>query len=365
MRTQFVGMALLLMVASCAWAETPTATPLTAGSYRLEQCVITQPGSHPAVYYTRADGQVEAVEVSTGKVLWHTGKAAFPLMARGRKLLALLPAVTGQNGYGLAILDTRSGQVRKKLPTPGDTILGIPGDGLSGTFRLEAVTQDGRDCLVWTQTWHPTPGGAYRGPDYVYPPGSSGSKQGLFIVDLENEQILPPAGTYPALSLRSQTNPWGGYSIEPFPVDGVTAQVVMEMVSNHPHLLLRRWKDAETLPEVSLGEPPWNSCGVEVCADHRYVLGVWQVPETKDPFFYHVRVFSSSTGEKTAEVDATSWPTAAQVFGNVLVAYFPTRVFGIDLKTGKEIWTKTTKDLTYRGPYPPSAPPKAVHPQDP
>jgi hypothetical protein len=361
MKIQMFGVALLLILTGRAWAETPAA-PLTPGSYRLEQCVIVQPGSRPVVYYTRPDGQVEAIEVSNGKVLWHTGKASFPLLARGRRLLALLPASAGKIGYDLAILDPRSGQVRKRLPAPGEPIPGCPGDGLSGTFRLEAVTQDGRDCLVWTKTWHPTPGGAYRGPDYVYPPGSSGSKQGLYVVDLENEQILPPAGTYPSLSLRGQTNPWGGYSIEPFEVDGITSQVAMEMVNNHPHLLLRRWKDAEALPEVSLGEPPWNSCGVVVCADHRYVLGVWQVPEKHDPFLYHVGVFSSSTGEKKAEVDAASWPSTAQVFGNVLVAYFPSRVFGIDLSTGKEIWTKTVKDLTYRGPYPPSAAPRSQKP---
>ncbi|HJT24574.1 MAG TPA: hypothetical protein VJ873_08350, partial [bacterium] len=149
----------------------------------------------------------------------------------------------------------------------------------------------------------------------------------------------------------------GGYSTEPFKVDDITAQVEMQMINGKDLLVLRRWNGTDSLPEVRLGEPPWNSCGVVVCGDRRNVLGVWQVPEKKDPFLYHLNIFSTATGEKTAEVNATSWPSTAQLCGNYLVGYFPNRVFAINITTGKEVWSQLIKDLMYHGPYPPSAAP--------
>lgn len=129
------------------------------------------------------------------------------------------------------------------------------------------------------------------------------------------------------------------------------------MIDKKQLLVLRRWKNTESLPEVRLGEPPWNNCGIVVCGDRRNVLGVWQNPEKKDPFTYHIGIYSTATGEKAGELDATSWPSTAQVCGNFLVCYFPTRVFVMNLTTGKEVWSQLLKDFTYHGPYPPSARP--------
>lgn len=379
-------MVFILGVVPLAFGET-----LQPQSYQLDQCAVIQTSQPPRVYLTNPSGEVEAVDVATGKQLWHTAKASFVFLARGNRLLAMSPAVVnGKPGCQPQILDARSGNVQKVLKWPETWPGECAGDGLGSSFYVQGFTQDGRDGLVWTYTWRPTPGGAYKGPDYVYPPGSSGQKQGLVVVDLFKGEVLPPSGNYP-VSLRGQNNPWGGYSIEPFKVDGVTAQAVMESIEGRFRLLLRRWKDGEPLPEVRLGEPPWNSCGVEVTADHKYALGVYQVPNQSqiklshmekwaedhpelepytgknETFYYHVEVYSAASGEKRGEINATSWPSMAQICGNLMVSYFPSRVFVMDITTGKEVWSRPLKDLTYRGPYPPAAnrPPAPSGPKDP
>ena len=344
---------LALLGVPLSWAAPPE-------SYALHPCALAQSGPHPRVYLTAPSDEVQAVDVATGKSLWHTAKASFVFLARDNRLLAAFPPAKGKPGCGLGILDARTGKVVKRLPALEGEGAGCVGEGISGSFHLEGATKDEGDCLIWTKKWWPTPGGAYRGPDYLYPAGSSGSKQGLVMVDLLKGEISPPVGFFPNTTLRTQSFPWGGYSTEPFQVGDVTAQASMELLGNRYQLVLRRWRSSESLPQVSLGNPPWNSCGVVVCGDHRNVLGVYQNQGKTDPFTYHIGVYDAATGGKMAEVDATSWPSAAQLYGNHLVCYFPNRVFVMNISTGKELWSRPVKDLTYRGPYPPSARPPEV-----
>jgi len=57
-------------------------------STNLINCAIVQTGETPRVYFTRPSGEIEAVDVVTGKSLWHTKKATIPLLARDNQLLA-------------------------------------------------------------------------------------------------------------------------------------------------------------------------------------------------------------------------------------------------------------------------------------
>jgi hypothetical protein len=183
-------------------------------------------------------------------------------------------------------------------------------------------------------------------------------------VDFAHEKLSAVIGEVPDTHLKTQQGTGSDYHTERFMVDGITAQAFKKMVKNQAQLILRRWRGSEALPDVKLGEPPWNSCGVVICGDRRHVLGVYQIPDKTNPFLYHIALYSTVTGEKKGEMDATSWPSVAQVCGNFLVCYFPWRVFVMDIKIGKEVWTKPVKDLTYRGPYPPSARPP-IKPQMP
>jgi hypothetical protein len=83
-------------------------------------------------------------------------------------------------------------------------------------------------------------------------------------------------------------------------------------------------------------------------------LGVYQIPAKTNPFLYKLIILEAGSGEKVAELDATSWPTTVEVCGEMLVSYFPSRVFALNMRSGEEIWSRELMDLTYRGPYPPA-----------
>ena len=67
--------------------------PREPESFALSQCAVVQVGASPRLYLSGPSGEVEGVDLRTGGVLWHTASAAFPLMVRGDRLLALLPPV--------------------------------------------------------------------------------------------------------------------------------------------------------------------------------------------------------------------------------------------------------------------------------
>ncbi len=355
--------AILFLISASVFAKNPNVK--IPESYELDQSAIVQTGKHPRVYYTRAFGELEAADVATGKSLWHTKKAAVPLLARGAMLLVQLPAVNGKTGCSLAILDAWSGEILKKVAEPDGKPIGCVGEGINGSFHLSAFTKDGHDYLVYVNKWWPTPGGAYM-PDRKYAPGSFGETRGAFEVDWDNAKLISFPGDIPDGSPKFTQNPKGGYYSEPFEVGKVKVQTSMEMKGNQYQLILRRWKGEETLPELKLADPPWNSCGIVISADQRNVLGVFQIPNKIDPFLYDVNIYSTENGKKISHLAAKSWPARAQLCGSKLVAYFPWRVFVLDIASGKEVWTKNVKDFTYRGPYPPAArPPISAQPEKP
>lgn len=202
---RFYWMTVLFSAALASAAQADSLVPLEPESFQLNQGAIVQisrpgqgeTGKHPRVYLSDPSGELKSLDVPTGKILWRRTDGGYPLLARGNRLLALLPPSQGKPGCELAILDTRSGKTIKKLLNPTDLILEAPGEGLGDSYQIQCVTQDDRDVLVWTETWHPIPGGAYKGPDYVYPLGSSGQKQGLLVVDLAGGALLPPPGIFP------------------------------------------------------------------------------------------------------------------------------------------------------------------------
>ena len=281
------------------------------------------------------------------------------LLAREDRLLGVLPAVArGKTGCGAAIIEGRTGRILSGIPWPGDKPIGCVGESINNSFHLEGYTAGGSDYLRWTKKWGPKPGGAYR-PKCTPAPGSTGESHGAFLVDLPHGTLEEVAGEAPDPALGMIQGPGVDFRTERFPVDGLTVEAAKEVTGITVRLTLRRWRGSEALPEVRLGEPRSSSCGFVVSADRRHVLAVSQVPGNKRPILYHVEIRAAVTGEGIGEFDATRWPAVCQVCGSDLVAYSPWRVFAVRISTGREIWSRPVKDLSYRGPYPPMRRPSA------
>ena len=102
-----------------ALAAAQSAAHDAAQSYALSQCAIVQLGTVPRLYLALPDSALAAVDVRSGALLWRTKKAAYPLMARNDRLLALLPPPPAGQGWRLAVLDARSGRILARLSVWG------------------------------------------------------------------------------------------------------------------------------------------------------------------------------------------------------------------------------------------------------
>ncbi len=314
-------------------------------SYALAQCAVVQLGTAPRLYLTRPAGEVEAVDLGSGSVLWHTTHAAFPLMARGGRLLALLPAVSGRPGFRLGVLDARSGAILLRFPSWG-TGSGSVGEGLGSSSIMEGLSTNGRDYVVWRRWWQRVSGKPQ--PTEIHLDSSAAE------VNLLRGTLIPVSRGFPARSLRLRSDP---IRPEPFEVAGITAVAATEQRGERFRIVLRRKRGEETLPDVVLCEPDVHDAFVDalvaVSADRRHVLGACQDSSTTPRYSYDIVVHSTVTGERVGHLISKGWPLSSVVWNGRLVYYFPERVDVGDLSTGRMLLERPLRDLSYRGEYPP------------
>ena len=323
------------------------------GSYMLDQCVAVQ--TDPAIVYISApEGYVAALEAGTGRLIWKSGKISCVLLARGRRLLGVASQNDKKHRCMLAVIDRVTGKIISYIKGPGAYSPNCIGDSINSGYKLSAFSMNGRDYLKSAYSWHPISGGAYRGPEYKNPPGSSGSSLASWEVVLSPPGITATSADLAGAEINMLTNPGGGYHSETFTVDGITAETDMSLNTGTSYnLILKRWKDGEALTDITMADSPWNSAGTAISLDRRHALAVYQLQQSLNPILYRVNVFSVVTGKKISSFDAKNWPLRSVVAGNILISYFPWVAFATDLGTGREIWSRPVRDLQYRGPYPP------------
>ncbi|HYL22187.1 MAG TPA: hypothetical protein VEU74_10530 [Gemmatimonadales bacterium] len=319
--------------------------PREPESYALAQCAVVQLGASPRLYLTRPSGEVEAVDLRTGRVLWHTKEAAFPLMARQDRLLALLPVVPGEPGWRLGVLSARSGAVRTRLAPwgPGGSV----GDGMGSSMSLESLAANGRVYVVWrSRSW--TVSGV------VHPAEAVHTASGAAEVDVVRATLVPVSRELPEPSLPIHSDGGVAYHTGAFHVDDVTAVAATRFLGQKFQLVVHRQRGGAILPDVILCEPPWNSAGVSVSVDRRHVLGACEDSATARRGVSDVVVQSTVSGERVGHFISEAWPVSSLVWGHRLVYFVPDRVSVVDLVTGRRLFERPLRDLRYHGTYPPS-----------
>ncbi len=333
-----------------ALAAAQSAAHDAAQSYALSQCAIVQLGTIPRLYLALPDSALAAVDVRSGALLWRTKKAAYPLMARNDRLLAVLPPPPAGQGWRLAVLDARSGRILARLPVWGAGS-GTLEAGLGSSTTMEAVSRDGRDFVVWRSTVQAVSGVVHPIPPPTY------TTTGAAEVDLLKASLVPTSEEVPGADNKYHANPEAGYHFGPFDVDGVTLVAAREFRDGRFKIVLHRTRGDVGLPDVELCEPSRNSDYVGVSADRRYILGGCQDPKTTRRYSYDVVVYTSVAGEKVGELLSDAWPGSSAVWRDRLLFFTPDRVEGWDLSTGRKLFQRSVRNLSYRGPYPPAAAP--------
>ena len=390
-----VAFLLLIEVSATGWA-----TPQSKGFevrkvtniFEFRAGVIVN-SNQSTVYLMNLQRGIDAVDLSSGKLLWSTTKAAKPLLLHGHLLVAqaesavtvsrsarrsMMPPrararlVTPSSLLRIVVLNTHdAGELllEATVQLPEDVQVAIE-DGLGTTFRTSARLHENDVIVSWRfSKQHIT--GAPPGPD-----AKVLVTAGALRIDLETghtdslrSEEVPPT---PEIRLPDEVARLVTLGTLPGPlwqVGNVLAAIERTSGKGGGRSTLRRWysETGQPLPEVVLfgGELTFRYTS----ADGWHLLAS-KLLDSPGPVWVW-RIYSLETGEHVAEVRNASpaaWffitgssliheaPPAGRIINGRFVMDQPLRLHAIDLETSDELWEWPFRDTAYRGPYPPSRP---------
>ncbi|HKV09344.1 MAG TPA: hypothetical protein VJ725_14470 [Thermoanaerobaculia bacterium] len=286
-----------------------------------------------AAYVASPQGGIDAVQLSTGNVMWKTRDAAKPLLVKDGALLA--QGRPGANGeLSLVALDTRQGTARSRVEVAlSSGVRANLMDGPTQSFRAEAfVAADKSVVVTWTADDRAFQGIVPAPEDGLAPAKSAavvagGPRRGAVQVDMAKGRAVPMAyekaqgllGS--ALTVRTEAIRVRGL--------GTTTRELPSLDGQH---VLKSEKN----PEGGL----WTPYRWTVTNKAGRVIGTANAPVSLTPFVVSgSRIFYVAMPSIRREGDKT--------------VRQPLRLVSMDLLSGNDVWTSEVVDSNYRGPFPP------------
>lgn len=285
-----------------------------------------------AAYVMSREGGIDAIQLSTGNVIWKSREAAKPLLVKDGILVAqAAPAKHGE--LVLATIDARRGVSRERVEVaiPSSLRANVL-QGPSQSFETRAfLDKDGSTVVTWTAT----DGRSLQGmlppePEGAPVQSASGAlaaqaRSGAFRLEIGTGRVTPMAAdaakgleraSAAVISVR-QTDPSAG---------------VRELTSlDGKHVL----KSERSVEGGLRTQYRWT-----VAEASGRVLGAVEAPVSMAPFLV--------SGSRVVYV---AQPSARRAGEKVVDQ--PLRLVALDLGTGSESWTSPLLDPVYRGPFPP------------
>lgn len=293
-------------------------------------------------YVAQPQGGIEALDLATGKAVWHSAAAARPLALVDGKLLAQDEPGAG-GALRVATLDAATGaeKARTELPLPAGLAASVT-DTLRGTFRARAAAlsgasgEQGSIVLAWTAT--------------VAPP-----LRGFLAPDLARAPIDGPAPAAPAAKAGGFRRGAARFD----PVTGRLVPVAEPEIAGLAAAIDRNLAPAGPTEAGAAGIPAFASIdGLHALASERVagslhtyrwsisdraagtVIAVLDMPVSLAPFVV-----------ADGKVIYLAQPSMRREDGVTLRQ--PLRLRALDLATGGEVWQAVVRDSVYRGPIPP------------
>lgn len=308
---------LVLAPISMAWAG---AVPLGDG--------VVIDSARGVAYLTNGAGNMEAVELGRGRVLWSAETAAKPLAAHGDLVIAQAePAAAGSlEIVSFDAANGKPGPVKAKVELPGHVKAGLR-DTPGKSFRA-AARMAGDDLVV---SWLAT--------------GASDDAVRGYLPSIEE-------GADPAAAAGSIARSSGAVQVD---LDAGVAIETQEVVASPAAL--------ETLPATAV---PGATGNLFASADGRHVLAS-ERQEADDPFkSYRWTIYARDSGEQLGELSSISSVVPFVVTdGSLLflsqrsvrpqggeVLDEPMQLRAFDLAQGRQLWSREVADPNFRGPFP-------------
>jgi hypothetical protein len=356
-------MRLLLLSVALIGACIVVDTSRIALAFEFAQAAVVDP-EKPLAYLMAPEARIDEVDLSSGQILATSTKGAKPLLLHNSILLAQAEPHEQSESLNLVGLNTKDLTVRFETDAPLPSgVRPLIDDHLGSSFHVSARFDGAEIVLQWRSVQRRVTGIPSREPASIaagwarIDPNtgrliSSGSGEAPV-----REQELP-------VTVRELVNS-GALAIKPCRVDDLIVAIQYREEGGAASVVLRRWnaRTGEGLPDVKLfgGELTFRS----LSADCRHLLA----SRAMDGWLWSI--YSMATGDKVAEMHMSA--PAAQFFirsdslfyvapatvvraGGQLKIEQPRKLLAIDLKTGRELWSRPLRETAYLGPYPARSP---------
>lgn len=359
--------AMLLTLVAIVTASAGETLGRSGSTFEFRPGVIVDP-ERSAVYLMHTERGIDAVDLSSGKVLWWTDQAAKPLLRHDDWLVAQTQPSVGQQFLRIAFLNSHDIAADSRyvdIPLTAGVQVTID-DAMESSFSAAARVHEGILVLSWQYIYR-----RMTGP----PPGPDDealdrTAMGSVRIDIDTGQIepiddtvalpepeLPPALVQLKLAQALPGPVWR--------VNNVLVAIVRATDNGKQRVSLKRW-DAETgkvLADVTLFDGALNFRSVS--ADRRHLLASRRKASDSREWWW--AVFSLETGAKVAELRHDTPGARFFLFGSRLIhetnvsaqrvgarlVVEPGKLRAVDLETGTELWSHPIRDTKYRGPVPP------------
>jgi hypothetical protein len=303
-----------------------TAVAQEPGGVILRPGIVIDPSTN--IVYAMTPEGIAAVDVTSGAKRWTTKEAAKPLGLARNLLISQIEPKTETRVLNLAVLDTKeSGAVTARgVDVLPETVKVAIGQTLEGKFESQ-VSMLANDALV-TWRFESIPLRGVQVAPVRAPTTDSVSTLGAHAQSTEG-----------ALRLNLGT--------------GAVSKVNMGSIPQ----AAREW--VLTSQEKISGAPPRQY----VSADRRHIMASERIADDKTWAKYRWTVFEKVTKKRIGQF-LTHLSFVPFVVRNSILIYEttpylragkaePAKLRGVDLATGKEVWSVEVRELVYRGPVPP------------
>ncbi|HEV7669470.1 MAG TPA: hypothetical protein VGS22_13175 [Thermoanaerobaculia bacterium] len=315
-------------------------TPAARASHLLGEGAVVD-AARGIAYLAQPQGEIEALDLATGKAVWRSAAAAKPLALADGVLLA--QDVPGESGaLRVATLDAGTGaeKGRTEIALPAGLSASVA-DTLHGAFRVRAAVIPGGAgasggssvVLAWTASAAPPRG--FLPPEFSRVPvpalapaaAARGFRRGAARLDLATGRATPAADSEVAgLAVAVDRSLAPGASADE---EGAGESRGLTSIDGHHALTSERVAG-------SLHTYRWSISVRETGA----VLAQLDVPVALAPFVVVGR-----------NVVYLAQPSARRENDEMIRQ--PRRLRALDLATGNEAWQAVVRDFAYSGPIPP------------
>jgi hypothetical protein len=329
-------------------------------AFEFAQAAVVDSGKS-TVYLMAPEARIDKVDLSSGQILATSTRGAKPLLLYQDVLLA--QAEPQEQSEKLRLVGLNSKDLNVTFEVDVALPAGVPAlidDHLGAFFHVSAHIDTREIVVLWrsvqrrisgiptTEPAHIVTGWARIDPDDGRLTSSGGGE-----APIREEEDLPTK----VRKLMAS----GALAGQPCQVDDLIAAIEYREDSGATTARLLRWyrETGKALTEVKLFNNEFTFRSFS--ADCRYLLA----SRVMDGWLWSI--YSITTGDKISEIHMHTpasqffiWdgdlfyvtPAVIERAGGELITDQPRRLSVLDLKNGKELWSRPIRETTYLGPYP-------------